>query len=466
MAAGDGAIAFTDSCLSGGDLYRKLVHELVHLSDVGERISHTPQWAAFASPIMAELERRSHTLDIAKQKEWLKELGWPSYFACANLKEALACYTEAYLTDANFQASSKYRHDIGQLLILDCSPNERLWRQHYLSAKDSFKQGAFRAAADQYSQAIQLNALVPEEFAERARCRQGLHMNNLALADAQEAAKLLSASSKTAPGNSGLARQLAKIFVDCGDDAEALPLMNELLADWCWQQPADLLERARCHERLRHYAQAADDFVDFNARRTLGGCQIHFGAVSAGAREAALRHDYEVLSGLDKLVTLHKRNPDYYHERGNLLLRMSDDGPKSWSFPLWHILVGAQTQQAGHDARAVTLRKQALKDFATALSLPTEHRRELLSLSATAELAGHNYDSCIHLCSQALRRSPSKLKTLKEASFPGQLEAGETIWQYLEILQIRLQAYVALKQFADAEKDLAQIKACVLPESS
>ncbi|HEY9773260.1 MAG TPA: hypothetical protein V6C81_05575 [Planktothrix sp.] len=122
---------------------KALAHEMTHASELGETVSHSHAWVAFAQQTITKIRKDHHPKSYA---EWVgidTELRskniWPSLYGCTNLREALADYVAATIFDSDFQSSEQFKSTILPLVIAQ-SDQSLQWNASFKAAKISFSE--------------------------------------------------------------------------------------------------------------------------------------------------------------------------------------------------------------------------------------------------------------------------------------------------------------------------------------
>lgn len=142
-------------------LYRTLVHELVHVTDAGYRLSYSGDWVAFVLPALSTLQSRLKGLSdkeqLAQSVELLNKFQWPSLYATQNLQESLAEYFSTYY----FQEGV-----IGGSFAVQFAPHflapteqERQYVQHFRRGNAAQKDHRWIKAINEFHYARNLNPI-------------------------------------------------------------------------------------------------------------------------------------------------------------------------------------------------------------------------------------------------------------------------------------------------------------------
>jgi tetratricopeptide (TPR) repeat protein len=431
------AIVFADSffAIDSSKQFDIVVHELVHASDIEGRVSSSPEFTSVARPIIAEMECRIKKFgaDRHKCQQWLEQLQWPSIHACTNLHEALACYAESYITDAQFRQKHADERKLLDL-ILQPANAQSTWRQAFSKALNDEIQGTIGLRQRKYHEANELfNNALAKHWSQQCALKRAL-CHELIGSYAKAANDYVSAYAGWVSIGSASSFWSPRIFMD---DKRRLGLCVK-------RRPSDpraYIERAHC---LSHWIYTSGlprlaaslrkcSLSDLNVAIKLHAKDQSNLLMECAWLEIGLDHYSSAVSYLTRALAEEKHrldlcvkrapsNPQSYLDRAHRL--------SYWFNIPWFV------KRVPVSAIA-SFREHALSDLNVAIKLDAKDQANLLLECAKLEIELDHYSAAVGYSTRAL--------AMKEP-------IDGNMWQTKQALTLRIDAYEKL-----GEKDLARI---------
>jgi tetratricopeptide (TPR) repeat protein len=146
------AIVLADGFFKSPLQFHGLVHELVHESELGGKISNSEEWVKFMNPIIAKarlkMQMTGGSIRRTLQAGLVTTYNCPSSYSCLNLTEALAEFTAAYVAGSDFNFDPAFINQFANRLLLP--------KEHNFPLELQFKTGLVAYKNKQYTKACQL----------------------------------------------------------------------------------------------------------------------------------------------------------------------------------------------------------------------------------------------------------------------------------------------------------------------
>jgi hypothetical protein len=138
MASGLGVIVVADASFRMPRQLSCLTHELLHLSDSANHLSSSADWAKFANPPIALMNRRikraSPRHRAALNRLLKQDDVFPSTEGYSNLREAFACYFTEYIEGSTFPCDPNQVERFGPH-FLHPTPQELRFTEHFVNGQ-------------------------------------------------------------------------------------------------------------------------------------------------------------------------------------------------------------------------------------------------------------------------------------------------------------------------------------------
>ncbi len=166
-------------------LYHRLVHELVHASDVGDRIVYSREWVSFAQPRIEILQDQLKHLSVSEQYSigaaLLKRFDWPSVYGIVN---SLAEYfTSYYLQEMSMDSTFAKKF---APRLTNPSPADRLFNRYYRRADEAEDRHDWKLAIAEYRRASEIDPSAALAYHHMMECYAAVHNYDYALQCADE----------------------------------------------------------------------------------------------------------------------------------------------------------------------------------------------------------------------------------------------------------------------------------------
>ena len=261
-------IAFTDSYFtsrkskSGIELDSTLIHELVHVADIGHRYSYSEDWIKTAYPKIKPAiglwkTKKNDYKEINKISKINK---LPTSYSTYDLQECLADCVSNYSTRSypDCETGKVLKEKITPKLFGN-SIQEGRWAIYFKRGKRAFKAGNLKKAEIEILRAVQINPRVPELMDIQADILLFQKKEQKALKLSRESVKLI--ESVEFSGNTYPIVKLIEHHTDrltrLGEFEEAIPYYNRLIDAGLFGFHA---KRAHCYEKTGSYYKAAIDY--------------------------------------------------------------------------------------------------------------------------------------------------------------------------------------------------------------
>lgn len=265
VLAVDGALFLGDGAEKQKDLKRILLHELVHMADLGRRVAYSHSWSNYANPALLAARRQvscqflldSKTSDFADQR-------WPSTESCTSLKESLCEFVSRYLLDSNF----KKQYKAGEVAIeplLHPSKEDLTFAKHFMIGRIHFRNNKADEAISAFEMAAKLDGRAPSPHVFLAQCWFLKNDKEKARQELQKANELFDQAKISITESlhwrtiSMLANSL--MMLEKYDDAKKL--LDRLALSRVQYDASIFQRRSLCNEKQDNLQQSLLDYYDY-----------------------------------------------------------------------------------------------------------------------------------------------------------------------------------------------------------
>jgi len=265
VLAVDGALFVADGAEKQKDLKRILLHELVHMADLGRHIAYSEAWVSFSAPALQTARRQvscqflldSKTSDFSDQR-------WPSSESCTSYKESLCEFVSRYILDKNFRKQYKAGETAIEA-ILHPSKSDLEFAKHYMLGRIHFRNNKTDEAMAEFDLSAKLIKQTPSPRVFLAQCwflkndHEKARVELLKAKELFEHAKITLTESLHWRTVSMLANSL--MLLEKFDEAK--PLLDRLALSRVHYDASLFQRRSLCNEKQNNLKQALLDYYDY-----------------------------------------------------------------------------------------------------------------------------------------------------------------------------------------------------------
>lgn len=270
-AAGCGDIEFGDDFFASRDgTTACLIHELVHLSDAGARISSSPAFVSQVRPALMKVRRalqrhnwRGHTR--LSDSDWLKFdslaalEGLPYLYSCTNEQEALADLVTYHLSDDTRLAISRELESTTLELVLNPKPADLEWRALYVRGRRALREKKWQLAKQIFEQAVSTGPTALEVYCHLVdvSVEQGDVQSAVNYAQIANHAAMHNKLSFQPYDENQIWQIRVRAMLVAGEYAKGLAVTTLWISRPGASFPDVMFARSRCLEKLRKFGRAA-----------------------------------------------------------------------------------------------------------------------------------------------------------------------------------------------------------------
>jgi len=265
VLAVDGALFIGDGAEKQKDLKRLLLHELVHMADLGRHVAYSQRWSNFARPALQTARRQvscqflldSKTSDFADQS-------WPSTDSCTSLKESLCEFVTRYVLDANFKKQFKGA-DSAIEPLLNPSKTDLSLAKHFMAGRIHFRSNKVDAAITEFELSVKDDENAPSPHVFLAQCWFLKSDKEKARKELEKACELFERTkvSMTESLHWRTVSMLANSFMSLEKFDKAKILLDRLALSRVQYDASIFQRRSLCNEKQNNLQQALLDFYDY-----------------------------------------------------------------------------------------------------------------------------------------------------------------------------------------------------------
>lgn len=170
VLAVDGALFVADGAEKQKDLKRILLHELVHMADLGRHNAYSREWSSYARPSLQRARRQVSCQFLLDSKtEDFAETRWPSTESCTSFKESLCEFASRYILDPKFKKEHKKAAPIMESL-LNPDAKDHEFAKHFMAGRLFFRNDKVAEAIPEFEHAAKLDETTPSPHVFLAQC--------------------------------------------------------------------------------------------------------------------------------------------------------------------------------------------------------------------------------------------------------------------------------------------------------
>lgn len=265
VLAVDSALFIADGAEQEKDLKRILLHEIVHMADLGRHVAYSQSWVSFAKPYLQNARRQvscQFLLD-AKTSEFTQPK-WPSTESCTSYKESLCEFASKYILDSKFKKEFK---DAQTALapILHPSDKDLDFARHYMQGRIYFRSEKPDDALREFEAAAHLDESAPAPHVFNAQCWYEKKVFDKACGELHKAKDLFEKANvgMTESLHWRTLSMLANSFALLNKYDEAKLLLDRLALSRVQYDPSLFQRRSLCNEKVDNLKQSLLDFYDY-----------------------------------------------------------------------------------------------------------------------------------------------------------------------------------------------------------
>lgn len=265
VLAVDGALFIADGAESQKEYKRILLHELVHMADLGRHVAYSQAWASFAQPSLQRARRQVSCQFLLDSKtEDFADPRWPSTESCTSYKESLCEFTSKFVLDPKFKKGFK-DPDTALKPLLHPSKSDLDFAKHYMAGRIHFRNGKTEEAITEFALAGKADELTPSPHVFLAQCWYEKKENEKARDELEKAKELFERSkiSMTESLHWRTVSMLANSYATLQKFDEAKPLLDRLSYSRIQYDPSIFLRRSRCNQMTNNLQQTLLDFYEY-----------------------------------------------------------------------------------------------------------------------------------------------------------------------------------------------------------
>lgn len=170
VLAVDGAMFIADGAETQKDLKRILLHELVHMADLGRHVAYSTEWSNFARPALQRARRQVSCQFLLDSKaEDFADPRWPSTESCTSFKESLCEFGSRYVLDEKFRKEHK-KAAIAIQPLLNPNATDIEFAKHFMAGRLLFRNDRAEEAIPEFELASKADSLAPSPHVFLAQC--------------------------------------------------------------------------------------------------------------------------------------------------------------------------------------------------------------------------------------------------------------------------------------------------------
>ncbi len=265
VLAVDSAIFIADGAEQQKDLKRILLHELVHMADLGRHVAYSQEWASFAQPSLQRARRQVSCQFLLDSKaEDFADSRWPSTESCTSYKESLCEFTSKYVLDPKFKKDFKSAKAALEPL-LHPGESEMEFARHYMDGRIYFRSEKPSEAIIAFESALKFDELAPAPHVFLAQCWYEKGENEKARDQLKKAKELFERAkiSITESLHWRTLSMLANSFALLKNFDEAKTILDRLACSHIQYDPTIFQRRSLCNEKLDDLRQAMLDVYEY-----------------------------------------------------------------------------------------------------------------------------------------------------------------------------------------------------------
>lgn len=265
VLAVDGALFVADGAEKQKDLKRILLHELVHMADLGRHVAYGKEWASFAQLALQRSRRQVSCQFLLDAKaEDFAETRWPSTESCTSYKESLCEFASRFVLIPKFRNQYKKAASILKPL-LHPGKDDLDFARHYMAGRIHFRNDKPNDAIAEFEAASKADPDAPSPHVFLAQCwfeKKDIKKSRDELTKAKDlfaAAKITMTESLHWRTLSMLANAMALEE----DFQSAQDLLNRLACSRIQYDASMFARRSACNEKLDNLRQALLDNYEY-----------------------------------------------------------------------------------------------------------------------------------------------------------------------------------------------------------
>lgn len=265
VLAVDGALFIADGAEAQKDYKRILLHELVHMADLGRHVAYSQAWASFAQPSLQRARRQVSCQFLLDAKaEDFADTKWPSTESCTSYKESLCEFTSKFVLDPKFKKGFK-DPDKALKPLLHPSKTDLAFAKHYMAGRIHFRNDKTTDAITEFELAAKADEFTPSPHVFLAQCWYVKKENEKARDELKKAKELFERSkiSMTESLHWRTVSMLANSYATLKKFDEAKPLLDRLSYSRIQYDPSIFLRRSRCNQMMSNLQQTLLDFYEY-----------------------------------------------------------------------------------------------------------------------------------------------------------------------------------------------------------
>lgn len=265
VLAVDGALFIADGAEEQKDYKRILLHELVHMADLGRSVAYSQQWATFAQPSLQRARRQVSCQFLLDAKtEDFADPRWPSTESCTSYKESLCEFASKYVLDPKFKKNFKDSDKAIKPLLQPTKTNLD-FAKHYMAGRIHFRNDKPTESIAEFELAAKADEFAPSPHVFLAQCWYEKKENEKARDELKKAKELFERSkiSMTESLHWRTVSMLANSYATLERFDEAKPLLDRLTNSRVQYDPSIFLRRSRCNQMMGNLQQTLLDYYDY-----------------------------------------------------------------------------------------------------------------------------------------------------------------------------------------------------------
>ncbi len=265
VLAVDGAMFVADGAENQKDLKRILLHELVHMADLGRHVAYSNAWSTYARPALQRARRQVSCQFLLDSKaEDFADPRWPSTESCTSFKESLCEFGSRYILDPKFQKEHKKASSAIQPL-LSPGATDIDFAKHFMAGRLHFRNDKAEEAIPQFELASKADPLAPSPHVFLAQCWYEKKDITKAREELNKAKELFEKAQITVTESLHW-RTLSMLANSLTLDekyTEAKAILDRLASSRVQYDASMFSRRALCNEKLDNLQQALLDFYTY-----------------------------------------------------------------------------------------------------------------------------------------------------------------------------------------------------------
>ncbi len=265
VLAVDGALFIADGAEEQKDYKRILLHELVHMADLGRHVAYSQAWATFAQPSLQRARRQVSCQFLLDAKaEDFADTRWPSTESCTSYKESLCEFASRYVLNPKFKKSFKDSDNVIKPL-LQPTKTDLDFAKHYMAGRIHFRNDKPSDAIAEFELAAKADEFTPSPHVFLAQCWYEKKENEKARDELKKAKELFERSkiSMTESLHWRTVSMLANSYATLERFDEAKPLLDRLSNSRVQYDASIFLRRSRCNQMMSNLPQTLLDFYEY-----------------------------------------------------------------------------------------------------------------------------------------------------------------------------------------------------------